>query len=339
MIGIIAFTNAGKALAYEIGDFLINFHGEEVDFFSESSMKARDYVEVNFHKFKQFIFIGAVGICFRLVSPYIEKKDVDPGVLVIDEKGKFVIPVLSGHIGGANEFALKIADRIGATPVITTATDINNKFAVDVWATKSGAKILDIREIKHISAAVLKDEKIGLVCKDFSIEGKMPECIKIIDNNSEERPNSGILVSFKEENHIFNHTLQVIPQILALGVGCRKDTDTKKFETFVFDFLKNNNILLKAIEKIGSIDLKKNEKCILDFSHKYNIPFETYSSQELMKLNGDFHHSDFVERTTGTDNVSERSAVMAGGGKLIVKRVAKDGMTLSLAIRDWSCKF
>ncbi len=119
------------------------------------------------------IFVGAVGIAVRLIAPYVKDKFVDPAVVVVDEQGNFVIPILSGHVGGANQYSILIAKALGAAPVITTATDLNGKFAVDVFAAKNGLTILDRILAKKISAAVLRGERIGFFCED-DVLGKLP---------------------------------------------------------------------------------------------------------------------------------------------------------------------
>lgn len=339
MIGIIAFTDKGRELGYKIGNIITQNLNMEVDYFPGAPMKGRDYVAMHFEDFHGFIFIGAVGICFRLVASHIRQKDVDPAILVIDEKCDFVIPVLSGHIGGANELARHIGKLTGAIPVITTATDINNKFAADVWATKLGAVILDTNKIMPVSSAVLRDEDVGIYSPQYSIIGNLPNGLVDITLNKNITIKNGISISLSGEYEPFENTLQVIPKIITLGAGCKRDTDENAFREFVLGFLRENHISIKAIEKIASIDLKKNEKCLLSFSSRYKIPFNTFSAKELMRVSGDFHHSDFVEKTTGADNVAERSAVFASGGKLIVKRTARDGMTLALAAREWRCEF
>ena len=108
------------------------------------------------------IFIGACGIAVRAIASSVKDKLTDSPVLVLDEKGRFVIPLLSGHVGGANALALRIAERIGAIPVITTATDINEKFAVDVFAQKNRFAIMNRDGIAKISAKVLAGETVTI---------------------------------------------------------------------------------------------------------------------------------------------------------------------------------
>ncbi|MCD7746416.1 MAG: cobalamin biosynthesis protein [Lachnospiraceae bacterium] len=136
------------------------------------------------------IFVGACGIAVRTIAPFIKSKTTDPAVLVVDEAGQFVISLLSGHIGGANRLAVQAAEILGATPVITTATDVNGKFAVDVFAKENALRIGSMRAAKEISAALLRGEKIGVLCEG-RIEGELPpELVLLEDDNWEEKKQS-----------------------------------------------------------------------------------------------------------------------------------------------------
>ncbi|MGB5823299.1 MAG: cobalamin biosynthesis protein [Proteocatella sp.] len=122
----------------------------------------KEFTQQAFENADQIIYIGAAGIAVRAIAPFIISKEIDPGVMVIDELGSFVIPILSGHIGGSNAVAQMLAEMLGSTPVITTATDINNRFAVDTWAVNHNMTVANIENIKHISAAVLENRIIGI---------------------------------------------------------------------------------------------------------------------------------------------------------------------------------
>lgn len=120
------------------------------------------------------IFIGATGIAVRSIAPYVASKKSDPAVLVIDECGHFVISLLSGHLGGANELALKVAEILHAVPVVTTATDLHHRFAVDVFAKKNNCSIFNMKAAKEVSAALLAGRRVGFY-SEFPVEGELPE--------------------------------------------------------------------------------------------------------------------------------------------------------------------
>lgn len=330
--GILAFTQRGGELASKLAA-AINEQNQAEIFNHEISAKA--YLEENFHRKDCFLFICAAGIAVRLIAPLIQSKDVDPAVLVMDELGHHMIPILSGHLGGANETAAEIAALTGCDTqvVLTTATDINEKFAVDVWTRKAGCKILNIGTIKEISAAVLRGEKVGIFT-GFPIEGDVPEELTL------KEAEAGMCISLSGDLQPFPKTLNVVPKIVTLGVGCRKNADSGKFEEFVLQTLADNHVSIEAVEQIASINLKQDEACILSFSRKYNIPFVTYSAEELMEAPGDFNVSEFVRSVTGADNVCERSACLGSrNGRKILTKTSHVGFTAAMAMRDWKCKF
>ena len=344
-VAILSFTPKGALLQNRI---ITKFNYEFIVFDLEKN-QIKKWLEKVFYQCDAIIFIGAAGIATRLISTLLKGKDVDPGVLVMDELGKYVIPILSGHIGGSNELSIEIAKEINAIPIITTATDINGKFAVDVWSTKNNCKIEDISKIKYISSAVLKDELIGLY-SEFEIVGELPEEIVKTDKtgskilfgkelNESTVLKNGICISLNGEKTPFENTINIIPQIITLGIGCRRGTEMEKLEKFVFEELKNNHISRKSILGIATIDLKKDEIGLIDFGKKYNFKITTYTKEELQNVKGDFTGSEFVKSITGVDNVCERSCMLKSDGELIVKKIAKDGMTLAIAKGHWGCKF
>lgn len=328
-IALAFFTPGGQSLAEKILKVCPEY---SFDLFDKKKDKASDWVRAKFFSCDALFFVGASGIAVRLIAPLIQTKDKDPAVLVLDEKGQFIIPILSGHMGGANRIARELAKLLNAQAVITTATDLNEVFAVDEWSLSQACRIEDISKIKYISSALLEGQKVGFH-SDFPVRGALPEGLF-----NEVFPR-GICVSLEAHKKPFEITLNIIPQLISLGAGCRKGTDINNFESFVLKTLKEYKISPKAIKSLGSIDLKKDEDCFISFAEKYQIDFFTYKAEELAKVEGDFYSSAFVESVTGVDNVCERAALRAKGGKLIVPRVSYDGMTMALALSDWECSF
>ncbi len=280
------------------------------------------------------IFIGAAGIAVRAIAPFLNHKTTDPAVIVLDERGEFVIPILSGHIGGANELVGVIANILGSTPVITTATDINHKFAVDVFAKRNELHISNMIYAKEISAAILNNLQVG-VSSDFPIEGALPDNL---DPNLDHH--YGICISFDGDKKPFLKTLNLIPQVLTLGIGCRKGKSMDEIERAVLNVLETRFISIKAVKNVATIDLKKNERGLLEFCEKYNLEIQDYSAEILEKVQGDFVESDYVKSITGIGNVCERAAILGSKkGTLIQKKIAGSGVTVALAMKDWSMKF
>lgn len=285
------------------------------------------------------IFVGATGIAVRAVAPFLKGKSVDPAVVVVDESGKFSIPLLSGHLGGANELALVISDILNAVPVITTATDLNGIFAVDLFAKENGLFISDFTAAKEISAAALEGGKIGFFC-DVPTEGHVPE---MLVSNVRMRQNIYVTIMRRMPDEkawdSARSVLRLIPRSVVLGIGCKKGMDLNAIEGAVTRTLEEHNIDKASIGKIASIDLKKAEPGLISFAKKSGVEFVTYSAQALSEAAGDFSESEFVRQVTGVSNVCERAALLgckseAGQGRLIVKKTVAKGVTVAVAMID-----
>ena len=161
-VSIIAFTDNGMEIANKLSFSLSKDNLRDVSFTRCGKGALSAWTEEHFSQSDALIFIGAIGIALRAIAPYIKTKTKDPAVVVVDELGQFSISVLSGHIGGANELALQISEILDAIPVITTATDINNVFAIDTWAKSQGLKIFNPECIKLVSSKLLKGEDIHI---------------------------------------------------------------------------------------------------------------------------------------------------------------------------------
>ena len=339
-VSIIAFTDNGMEIAYKLSNSLSETN--DVDFARCGKGALSTWTEEHFSTNDALIFIGAIGIALRAIAPYIRTKTKDPAVVVVDELGQFSIPILSGHIGGANELALQISKYLGSIPVITTATDINKVFAVDTWAKSQGLHILNPECIKLVSSKLLKGESVH-VKSDYPIHGNLPKNVYLNDlNDSKENSDNNndkydVIISHHDLKEGYgNDTLLLVPQIITVGIGCRKDISFEAIESSVLNILESENYHILSINALASIDKKANEKGILEFAKKYDLPFNTYSAEELNSLEGDFTKSEFVKSVVEVDNVCERSAIMESNGKLIRRKDTCDGagVTVALAIND-----
>ncbi|MCQ4636390.1 cobalamin biosynthesis protein [Anaerovorax odorimutans] len=272
------------------------------------------------------VFVGAAAIAVRAIAPFLKSKTVDPAVVSVDEQGRYVIPLASGHIGGANRLARQIAGQLGATPVITTATDINDVFAVDQWAKENDLMIGDMKLAKQISADLLQGKKIGLVTA-FSIVGNLPQGLTYgkapinIEISAARKP-------------LRDNTLRLIPKSVVLGIGCRRGISRERIEALAEQVLEQENICWESVCQVASIDLKKDEPGLTNFCERRGLPLNVYTAEELAALSGDFSGSGFVRTVTGVDNVCERAAMLAcGRGNLAVRKQARDGVTLAVAVK------
>ncbi|MBQ7703368.1 MAG: cobalamin biosynthesis protein [Firmicutes bacterium] len=306
----------------------------------------KSFVGEAFRDCDAILFVSAAGIAVRSIAPYIQSKDRDPAVIVMDELGENIVPILSGHIGGANDLAFEIAEITGATPVITTGTDVNRKFAVDVWAVKNGFVIDDISKIKMISSAVIHGEPVGLYVEnpDAEIIGEIPPELTLV-RDGDGVPEKGIYVGVRTDVSPFKETFRVFPRSLVIGSGCRRDKDPEVFCRTLRYIMSDCGLTMKAVAALATIDIKKDEKCMKVFCEEEGIDMITFTAEELMEEKGDFSHSAFVEKMTGADNVSERAAFRAVrmmSGKAPQKHLAKTALneiTLAVFEKEWEIRF
>ncbi|QHI73643.1 cobalt-precorrin 5A hydrolase [Aminipila terrae] len=292
------------------------------------------------------IFIGATGIAVRAIAPNLKSKDQDPAIIAIDETGQYVISLLSGHLGGANKLASVIAEAMDAIPVITTATDINKQFAVDVWAKSQNLHLVNLKAAKQVSADILKGKMVYLYY-DGHIEGNTPQGIQRIDAVTlKEKIHEGetcivitekVLESLKGRDKFL---LQLVPQNISVGMGCKKDISYKAVLELFEKALAETHVRLESIQNLASIDLKKSEKSLIKLAEKFHIPFITFSGEELMNVQGEFTPSSFVRSITGVENVCERAAVAsAPDSTLLLRKQSLNGVTVAIARKDITLSF
>ena len=323
----LSFTDRGEKLAEKLTD---DFGAYSDRCNRPLSLKA--WTEKAFAEADTVVFIGACGIAVRAIAPYVVSKVTDPAVIVIDECGDFVISLLSGHLGGANDMARLIADAIGSVPVITTATDRNDVFAVDEWSKRQHAEVLEPNKIVLVSSKIL-DGKDVKVMTDLDVEGSVPDHIVMSDDDPD------IEFGYIEKNR---KPLHIVPMIIHLGIGCRRGTSQIDIESAFAAFKKETGLIQRSVVKCASIDLKANEQGLKEFCEFHGWAFDTYSAEELSLAEGDFDSSEFVKKTTGVDNVCERAAVTSSGGTLVIKKYAHEGVTFAAAAEpyhpDWRWK-
>lgn len=301
-------------------------------------------------KRRSLLFIGACGIAVRAIAPFLTDKLNDVPVLVMDEQGRFVIPVLAGHVGGANELAVSLAERMGSTPVITTATDLNHCFAVDLFARRNALHIVNKDGIAKVSSRILAGEEVTMAVEEghfreeeAGIPGEkrlleeinVPEGIRLVSTESL----ADVLVA--PASYGQGRLLTLRPKEYVIGIGCKRGKAAEQIDHFVHKVLKESGISMEQVAAFASIDRKKDEEGILWMSSHYGIPFVTYSAEELQQVEGTFHASEFVKSQVGVDNVCERAALRFSGpdGILITGKQAEDGITAAIVRRRWSVSF
>lgn len=344
-IAIIAVTEKGKNTAEKIALEL-----ENVDvFFQKRGIK--DLTGELFNKYECIIFVSACGIAVRCISPFLKSKFEDPAVLVVDDNGNNVISLLSGHIGGANEITLKISDVINANPVITTSTDTNKKGALDVIVSKIGGYVENLREsAKLVNSYLVDDKRVGIYFdSDYESEKDSLNLsgFELIDEKTEidEIAKLDALVSVTDklrywvDEIIYNIKkdneekedliyIKLVPRRIALGMGCRKNTETEKMIEEFSMFSALNNIHPAAIVKTGSLIIKKDEKCMIDLSKALCAEFNLFDVDEICTCDYMFDKSEFVKKNTGVYSVAQPSAYLLSGN-VISDKYKNNGTTFA----------
>lgn len=289
------------------------------------------------------IFVGATGIAVRAIAPFIRGKSVDPAVLVIDEAGRYVISLLSGHLGGANALARTAASLIEAEPIITTATDAESAFAVDTFAKENGFLLTDLRKAKEVSAKVLRGEELRIY-SDIPMERLVQRPARheaeLVPTQDIDR--ADIVISYRThilkpaENSSQAIGLRLIAKRVHVGLGARKGVTQAEVAAAVATCLEDAGIDPRAVVALASIDLKKQEAGILAYSYESGVPFVTYTAEELRTVEGAFAGSSFVQSVTGVANVCERAAAYAAGrsghAEVLVHKTIHGNVTTAVAV-------
>lgn len=284
------------------------------------------------------LFIGACGIAVRAIAPSVTDKLQDAPVLVMDEKGKYIIPILAGHMGGANELAQYLARLTGAEAVITTATDLNEKFAVDLFAKRNHLVIGNKEGIVKVSSKVLAGKEITVSLEaghgNFAC---LPEGVRLLPYPPTEPVD--VLISSQETGS--EATIFLKPKEYIIGMGCKKGTTVDQINGFIERKMGELGISDTQIYALASISQKREEPGLIEWCRRKDVLFLTYTAAQLQQVKGEFQKSVFVKEQVGVDNVCERAALKAcdSGGKLICGKNAENGMTIAVAKREWTVKF
>lgn len=368
----------GYATMQKMAKKLENISGAEIitkvkcEALPEVSMKetVKVCVDEYFEQVDAIVFVTASGIAVRSVAEHLTHKSKDPAIVCMDECSKHVISLVSGHAGGANALTQMLADVMWATPVITTATDVEGQFSIDDYAREHNLVVTDWAKAKAISAEVLatgakpvwvdeaevsqEEEKNACeICKEQKSTGI--DVGKIENDGCENeigvqklQIGSHQVVITPQDVSVDAQTLQLIPRCIVAGVGCKKGIPVDKIEHAVQDAFAKAGLRMEALCAVVSIDLKKEEAGLLEFCETRNVPFETYAAEELQAVPGTYSASEFVSGVTGVDNVCERSAVkyasehgmnqgeqllgrQAKHGELLLRKQAYGGVTVALA--------
>jgi len=290
-------------------------------------------LEINrrFHDFSGHVFIFSTGIAVRLIAPLLKSKTTDPAVVVLDDNGTHAVSLISGHIGGANALAHKIAGILGATPVITTATDTNGLPAIDIIAKEKKIYIETPGNIKRINMAFLMGKPVFIHDPLGLIENEL-HGVSLVKGSSN-GPSLEKIYCSHETGPVSRETMVLRPPVLSVGIGCNRGTGVEDIHDFLALVFKEGNLSMHSIKRIASIDLKKNETGLLSLAEKMRLPLDFHTREALNSVTAIETPSPMVEKHVGVKSVSEASAILsAGHGRLIITKKKNKDVTIAVAI-------
>jgi cobalt-precorrin 5A hydrolase len=282
------------------------------------------------------VCIMATGIVVRLIAPLVRHKAADPAVVVLDERGHFVISLLSGHLGGANDLARRIAAITGGQVVITTATDVRGKPPVDLIARQKGLEIENLGMLARLARAILEEEPVWLYDPEKRLSPELDEEIPGVrpwgEDGRVERavPAVGVWVS-ETAPPAGPQWLILRPRNLVVGVGCNRSTPAEEILDLVHLVFRQEGISLSSIRNLASVDLKADEAGLLSAARGLRRPIEFFSRSELQDVEVP-NPSAQVEEHIGVRSVCEAAAIRsAANGRLLVTKRKMPNVTLAVA--------
>lgn len=298
---------------------------------SFSSLKA--IIGTVFHEYAYVLCIMATGIVVRLIAPYIEHKSKDPAIVVMDERGQHAISLLSGHLGGANEWAQTIALAVGADPVITTATDVNGLPAPDVLARQLQMKVESFTALVAVNAAIVAGETVP-----YYVDGALFEADQYVAHATEfvaghsnvslwdgvsPIPGPAVLISHRLVT-VGDAVLVLRPPAVTVGIGCRRDTPMPYIAAAVQDVMDKHQLSPLAVHTAASVDVKSDEQGLLDAVANFGWSIVFYSKEEMAPLIEalGLEESSFVKSTIGVGNVCETTALLAAKSHTLLQQKA-----------------
>jgi len=333
-IAVLAITKNGIEMSLKLKENFSNFEIFAPIKFSNDNEKIQWYDDSTTQKivdlFKNndgIICLFSLGAVIRLLAPHIKDKKTDPAVIVIDDNGNFVISVLSGHLGGANEIANEIAEKMGSTPVITTAADVNKTIAVDLVGREFGWKIDDDSNVTRISAFMVNKEKIGIFQNIGEKEwwkGKLPDNITFFPNieDLKDSDSKGYLIitndQINDEDVLKDSVVYRVPN-LVVGIGLHWDTSKETILNGVNETLEKFELKQDKIARFVSIKKDKDVIGLIELGKEMNIPIEYIDREELATITAP-NPSKTVQAFEGTASVSEAAAIKSSEGELIVEK-------------------
>jgi cobalt-precorrin 5A hydrolase len=320
---VLALTTGGKVLAKRIAAFL-----DECTLCCPQRGVTTEIRRL-WQQVDGLICIMATGIVIRSIAPLCKDKKIDPCVVVLDEKGEFVISLLSGHLGGGNALAREIARITGGKAVITTASDVTGHTAVDLWVAANELIVANPEKLTQMSARLVNNGALTFF-SDQDIDGLPADLCPV------EKIELADIVISPSCPDTYDH-LWLIPKNLFVGFGCNRGTTSAEFQQALTELCRINGIDLRAIAGSASIDLKNDEEGLLDFAQKSHIPIRFFSKDELNTVAG-ISTSEAVLKATGAKGVAEPAAILAafsdcGAGRFVIRKMKWKNVTAAVAAK------
>lgn len=333
-IAIVSVSEKGRNLALQLKEKLdLDSTIIKVDLFHKNVKK---YLKMAFYEYDAVIAVMASGILIRSIAPYIDSKATDPAVLNIDDNGNFVISTLSGHLGGANKLTNKIAPLIGAVPVITTSSDVNNKLGIDVLASDLYLSIDNTKEILFFNKAILEGRKLTFTLNPDADKNYLKD---YLENNTLEMDVSFTYSNDANEDEIIasvgSHELILRERKLVVGIGCKRGKSSSEIYEGYKKSLEELDLDESRVNMLASAEVKKDEEGLLELAKIVNKPINFVDLDRLKLFESkDIQKSEFVKSKFGIYGVCEPSALITAGfdSKLIYKKTSYNGVTISMAI-------
>jgi cobalt-precorrin 5A hydrolase len=297
-----------------------------------------DIVPSLWQEYSVLIFVMAAGIVVRKIAPLIEGKDRDPAVLVLDEEGKFIIPLLSGHLGGANAWANHLARQIGALAVITTATDVRGLVAPDEYARRYGWKVEPLEHLPAVNRLLFEQGFLN-ISSSYPLETESAwvndEHYQFLPEYEKEKAN--VIVDAFPGPLSKGDCIYLIPPILSVGVGCRRGISTEAVLEGITTAVQRIGASLKAVAGIYSIDIKSDELGLIEAAKHLRVPFHTFRADELQNVieQKQLSRSEFVLEKIGVDGVCEAASLLGTrGGRLVLPKIKCQGVTVAISMEN-----
>ena len=337
---VIAVSPAGVRLARVIKNrgaydvFSLPKYADGIDIIP-MKQKLQAFMKDAFLQYREIILIMSCGIAVRSIAPWLDSKLKDPAVVVCDDTGKYVISLLSGHIGGANELAAEIAGITGGAAVITTASDNRGITAVDMLAKRLGLEINDFKAAKLVTAAMVNGKKVGLVDEYKTASGLASDpCLIHLKEDGQWDVDALIYLGNKARLETIGRQMDYVilsKKCLVIGVGCRKGTEPQKLIGEVNALLGRSNLAHGAVLAIATIDLKAQEPAVVELARCFNVELVVIEKEEIEKIEDQFESSEFVRKSIGVGAVCEPAAYIASRyGKRLVPKTKAGGITISI---------